>query len=148
MAAWTQGMLRSQKRSEELDGVLEHLSPKAGKDINSQADPSENASDGMTEKTKAITEQLLNRQRLFQRTRRLLQDPAYTGILFVLTPERLPINETQRALRSLTEEKLPVSGVIINRILQINRRWLPGETKEQGKPTSSSLKVLSLNGQI
>lgn len=118
MAAWTQGMLRSQKRSEELDSVLEHLSPKAGKDINNpMADPSENASDGMTEKTKAITEQLLNRQRLFQRTRRLLQDPTYTGILFVLTPERLPINETQRALQSLTEEKLPVSGVIINRIL-------------------------------
>lgn len=118
MAAWTQGMLRSQKRSEEFDSVLEHLSPKAGKDINNpMADPSENAGDGMSEKTKAITEQLLNRQRLFQRTRRLLQDVNYTGILFVLTPERLPINETRRALQSLTEEKLPTSGVIINRIL-------------------------------
>ncbi|MDV6315231.1 ArsA family ATPase [Idiomarina sp. HP20-50] len=118
MAAWTQGMLRSQKRSKDLDSVLDHLSPKAGKDINNpMADPNENASDGMTDRTKAITEQLLNRQRLFQRTRRLLQDSSYTSILFVLTPERLPIQETERALQSLTEEKLPIGGVVINRIL-------------------------------
>ena len=118
MAAWTQGMLRSQKRSEDFDSVLEHLSPKAGKDINNpMADPQDNASDGMTDRTKAITEQLLTRQRLFQRTRRLLQDSSYTSILFVLTPERLPIQETDRALQSLTAEKLPVGGVVINRIL-------------------------------
>ena len=118
MAAWTQGMLRSQKRSENLDSVLDHLSPKAGKDINKpMSDPKDNASDGMTDRTRAITEQLLNRQRLFQRTRRLLQDENYTSIFFVLTPERLPIQETDRALQSLTTEKLPVGGVIINRIL-------------------------------
>ncbi|RDK86138.1 UNVERIFIED_ORG: arsenite efflux ATP-binding protein ArsA [Idiomarina abyssalis] len=118
MAAWTQGMLRSQKRSEDFDSVLEHLSPKAGKDINNpMADPQDNASDGMSDRTKAITEQLLTRQRLFQRTRRLLQDSSYTSILFVLTPERLPIQETDRALLSLTAEKLPVGGVVINRIL-------------------------------
>lgn len=118
MAAWTQGMLRSQKRSQDFDSVLDHLSPKSGKDINNpMADPTENASDGMTDRTKAITEQLLKRQRLFQRTRRLLQDNNYTSILFVLTPERLPIQETARALQSLTAEKLPVGGVIINRIL-------------------------------
>ncbi|RUO72905.1 ArsA family ATPase [Idiomarina ramblicola] len=118
MAAWTQGMLRSQKRSQDFDSVLDHLSPKSGKDINNpMADPKENASDGMTDRTKAITEQLLNRQRLFQRTRRLLQDNSYTSILFVLTPERLPIQETTRALQSLTAENLPVGGVVINRIL-------------------------------
>ena len=118
MAAWTQGMLRSQHRSEEFEGVLKHLAPKAGKDVaNPMANPDEHATEGMTDRTKAITEQLLERQRLFQRTRRLLQDPDYTGILFVLTPERLPIQETERALEALAKEKLPIAGVIINRIL-------------------------------
>ncbi|MGM0525530.1 MAG: ArsA family ATPase [Pseudomonadota bacterium] len=118
MAAWTQGMLRSQNRSEEFEGVLQHLAPKAGKDVsNPMSDPEQHATDGMTDRTKAISEQLLNRQRLFQRTRRLLQDSNYTGILFVLTPERLPIQETDRALKALTQEKLPIAGVIINRIL-------------------------------
>lgn len=118
MAAWTQGMLRSQQRSEEFEGVLQHLAPKAGKDVaNPMANPDQHATEGMTERTKAITEQLLHRQRLFQRTRRLLQDPDYTGILFVLTPERLPIQETDRALTSLSNEQLPIAGVIVNRIL-------------------------------
>ena len=118
MAAWTQGMLKSQHRSEEFEGVLKHLAPKAGKDVaNPMANPDEHATEGMTDRTKAITEQLMNRQRLFQRTRRLLQDPDYTGILFVLTPERLPIQETERALASLSNEKLPIAGVVINRIL-------------------------------
>lgn len=118
MAAWTQGMLRSQQRSEEFEGVLKHLAPKAGKDVaNPMSNPEQHASDGMTDRTKAITEQLLNRQRLFQRTRRLLKDPDYTGILFVLTPERLPIQETDRALAALSQEQLPIAGVVINRIL-------------------------------
>lgn len=118
MAAWTQGMLKSQSRSEELAGVLKHLAPKAGKDLsNPMANPEQHASDGMTDRTRAISEQLLNRQRLFQRTRRLLKDPGHSGILFVLTPERLPIQETDRALTALAAEKLPIAGVIINRVL-------------------------------
>lgn len=118
MAAWTQGMLRSQDRSEKFEGVLQHLAPRAGKDVaNPMADPDQHASDGMTDRTRAVTEQLLDRQRLFQRTRRLLQDANYTGILFVLTPERLPIQETDRALAALNQEQLPIAGVIINRII-------------------------------
>lgn len=118
MAAWTQGMLSSQKRSEAFSSVLDHLSPRAGKDINNpMADPKEHASDGMTDRTRAITEQLLTRQRLFQRTRRRLQDEHYTALLFVLTAERLPIQETSRALTALTSESLPVGGVVINRLL-------------------------------
>lgn len=118
MAAWTQGMLQSQSRSEEFEGVLKHLAPKAGKDIaNPMADPEEHASDGMSDRTRAVSEQLLKRQRLFQRTRRVLKDPKHTGIIFVLTPERLPIQETGRALHMLGHEDLPVAGVVTNRIL-------------------------------
>ncbi|EKE84713.1 ArsA family ATPase [Idiomarina xiamenensis] len=118
MAAWTQGMLKQQGRSEKLAGVLDHLTPKAGKDIaNPIADPKQAETDGMDDRTRQITERLLERQRLFQRSRRRFQDTNDTALMFVLTPEKLPILETQRAVAALAEEKLPLHGLVINRVL-------------------------------
>ncbi|MDX1678739.1 ArsA family ATPase [Arsukibacterium sp.] len=118
MAAWTQGLLNANKRSEQLGEVLTHLSPKAGRDIsNPLADPSEHATAGMDERNKAITDTLLTRQRLLQRTRQILTDARQSALLFVLTPEKLPILETTRAIQSLARENLPLAGLIVNRIL-------------------------------
>lgn len=118
MAAWTQGLLNANKRSEKLGEVLGHLTPKAGRDLdNPLADPSELATNGMDERNKAITETLLKRQRLLQRTREILTDAKQSALLFVLTPEKLPILETGRSVQSLQQEKLPLAGLVINRIL-------------------------------
>lgn len=118
MAAWTQGLLNANKRSEKLGEVLGHLTPKAGRDIdNPLIDPAEHATAGMDDRNKAITETLLARQRLLQRTRELLLDKTRTALLFVLTPEKLPILETGRAVQSLQQEKLPLAGLVVNRIL-------------------------------
>ena len=118
MAAWTQGMLGQQARSEKLAGVLDHLTPKGGKGIaNPMADPNDAATDKMDDRSKQITEKLLARQRLFQRSRRLFQDSTQTAMLFVLTPEKLPILETQRAVNALISESLPIHGLVVNRVL-------------------------------
>jgi arsenite-transporting ATPase len=118
MAAWTQGLLNANKRSEKLGEVLNHLTPKSGRDVsNPLADPSEHATAGMDERNKAITDTLLARQRLLQRTREILTDASQTALLFVLTPEKLPILETGRAVQSLLQEKLPLAGLVVNRIL-------------------------------
>ncbi len=118
MAAWTQGLLNANKRSAKLGEVLGHLTPKAGRDItNPLGDPAEHATDGMDERNKALTETLLKRQRLLTRTRELLLDSEKTALLFVLTPEKLPILETGRAVTSLLAEKLPLAGLVVNRIL-------------------------------
>lgn len=121
MAAWTQGLLNANKRSEKLGEVLGHLTPKAGRDIdNPLIDPAEHATAGMDERNKAITETLLARQRLLQRTRTILLDADRTALLLVLTPEKLPILETGRAVKSLQQEKLPLAGLVVNRILPEN----------------------------
>lgn len=121
MAAWTQGLLNANKRSEKLGEVLGHLTPKSGRDLaNPLADPAEHATAGMDERDKAITETLLARQRLFQRTREVLTDAQQSALLFVLTPEKLPILETGRAVQSLVQEKLPLAGLVVNRILPAN----------------------------
>ncbi|GAB60234.1 ArsA family ATPase [Rheinheimera nanhaiensis] len=118
MAAWTQGLLNANKRSEKLGDVLGHLTPKAGRDIDSPLDdPNQHATAGMDDRNKAITETLLARQRLLQRTREVLTDASRTALLFVLTPEKLPILETGRAVQSLQQEKLPLAGLVVNRIL-------------------------------
>jgi arsenite/tail-anchored protein-transporting ATPase len=118
MAAWTQGLLNANKRGEKLAGMLAHLSPKAGRDVaNPLAEPQAHATDGMDQRAKRITEILLTRQRLFQRTREVFTASHQTAMLFVLTAEKLPILETGRALQSLQQERLPVAGLVINRLL-------------------------------
>jgi arsenite/tail-anchored protein-transporting ATPase len=121
MAAWTQGLLNSNKQSGKLGDVLKHLTPHAGRDVdNPLADPNQHATAGMDERNKAITETLLARQRLLQRTRNVLTDQHCTALLFVLTAEKLSILETGRALHSLQQEKLPLAGLVVNRILPDN----------------------------
>lgn len=118
MAAWTQGLLKQTERSKQLEGVLEHLSPKAGKDIaNPMADPTQHESAELDDRTAEISETLLRRQRLFHRTRHVLTDASKTALVFVLTPEKLPILETSRAVAALRREQLPISGLVINRNL-------------------------------
>ncbi|OEY65513.1 ArsA family ATPase [Marinobacter sp. X15-166B] len=116
MAAWTDGLLKHNKRSEKLGKALAHLTPAKSVDTPFQ-DPTRNATEGMDKRSKELTETLLKRQRLFQRTRRTLNDADHTAFLFVLTPEKLPILETRRAIDSLNEANIPVAGAIVNRIM-------------------------------
>lgn len=118
MSAWTQGLLNANKRAEKLAGVLAHLTPRAGRDVaNPLAEPTAHATDGMDQRSKNIAQTLLARQRLFQQTRKVLTDPRQSAFVFVLTPEKLPILETRRAVYSLQQEQLPLAGLVINRIL-------------------------------
>jgi len=118
MAAWTQGLLKQTERSKKLEGALEHLTPKAEKDIaNPMADATQHEAAELDDRTAEMTNTLLNRQRLFQRTRRMLTDPEKTALIFVLTPEKLPILETTRAVAALRQEQLPITGLVINRNL-------------------------------
>lgn len=116
MAAWTEGLLRHNKRSQHLGSVLSHLTPGRSVD-NPAADPGQHTLEDLDDKGKELAETLLRRQRLFHRTRRLLADRERTAFLFVLTPERLPILETERAVQSLLDSDIPVAGAVVNRVL-------------------------------
>ncbi len=116
MAAWTDGLLRHNQRSEKLGQALKHLTPK--RDIPSVlSDPTQDAQPDIPEKQQALIRTLVARQQLFRRTLRHLQDTQHTGFVFVLTPERLPIQETERAIKALTEAKVPISAVVVNRVM-------------------------------
>ncbi|GLR64732.1 ArsA family ATPase [Marinospirillum insulare] len=116
MAAWTDGLLKHNKRSEKLGKTLAHLTPNRSLDTPFD-DPTKNATEGLDKRSQELTETLLARQSLFQRTRRRLSDSKNTAFIFVLTPEKLPILETARAIDALQEAAVPVAGAIVNRIM-------------------------------
>lgn len=116
MAAWTDGLLKHNQRSEHLGKVLAHLSPSHNV-ANPLNDPQKERNSNLDERGQQLATTLAARQSLFHRTRRLLHDSAATGFLFVLTPERLPVLETERAVSSLAEVGIRVAGLVINRVL-------------------------------
>ncbi|HDZ54915.1 MAG TPA: ArsA family ATPase [Pseudomonas xinjiangensis] len=118
MAAWTDGLLTHNRKSEQLGKVLKHLTPKSGRDVASPFDdPKEDPLSDLDKRTRDIAETLINRRRLFHQARRCLEDPAQSGFLFVLTPERLPILETVRAVATLQEAGIPVAATLVNRVI-------------------------------
>jgi arsenite-transporting ATPase len=118
MAAWTDGLLTHNRKSEQLGKVLQHLTPKSGRDLASPFDnPQEDSLSELDVRTREIAETLIQRRRLFQQARRLLADATQSGFLFVLTPERLPILETVRAVSTLQGVGIPVVATLVNRVI-------------------------------
>lgn len=116
MAAWSDGMLAHQERSRHLGGVLARLGgrkPKGDELAYIDHEPERRPNDSVSE----IRALLLERRRKFYRARRLLLDANLTTFLLVLIPERLPILESQKALRMLSRFQVPVAAMVINRLL-------------------------------
>ncbi|GGF20461.1 arsenic-transporting ATPase [Halobacillus andaensis] len=91
--------------------------------------------DGMLERRQKITDnytQLLNdgepiddpiydvlrkRKEKFAAVRDIILDRKQTGFIFVLIPERLPILETQQAIKQLDQHHLHIKTLIVNKVL-------------------------------
>jgi arsenite-transporting ATPase len=57
------------------------------------------------------------RRRKFMQLRRALLDTQKSAFIFVLNPERLPIEETAKAMKLLSQYRIPIGGYIVNRVL-------------------------------
>ena len=111
MAAWTDGLLRQRERADDAARAARVMGSAAG--LGGQ-ETSEGSRDPRIDR---LRERLLERRRLFSQVRRALLDPAQVGFLFVVIPERLPILETAMALATLKEHRVPVLGLVVNRVL-------------------------------
>jgi arsenite-transporting ATPase len=97
LTGWVEGMVRQREKAAGMERMLRNL---AGRD-GPVDDP--------------IVDRLRRRRDRLRTARgRLLRDAA---LWLVLTPERLPIEETARAAAVLVAEGLTVSGLIVNRVL-------------------------------
>jgi arsenite-transporting ATPase len=117
MAAWTEGLLRSRDRSDSLGKAVSRLQrhkESSGHDMSWFDEIEEERGD---ERTRKIREVLMERRRRFSRARRLLLDPEITAFVLVLIPEKLPILESEKTLDVLRNHKVPVAGLVVNRVL-------------------------------
>jgi len=116
MAAWSDGMLGYRDRSRKLGALLTMLGrDPSGEDefgiIGGTRATPDNSRDGR------IRDILLTRRRKFHRARALLTDAKITAFLLVINAERLPILESRKTLDILRTFRVPVAGMIVNRLL-------------------------------
>lgn len=60
---------------------------------------------------------LEERRARFHRARAILTDPERTAFVFVVTPERLPIWETGKAVEALSRHGIPVGAIVVNQVM-------------------------------
>lgn len=116
MAAWTDGLLGHRERSAQLGSALRHLGGGRVKGddlsmLDSAADHDPGGRDAQ------LNDLLQARRRTFVRAREQLLDSAHAAFVLVLNPDRLSVLETRKAHEILTRFSVPVSGLIVNRVL-------------------------------
>ena len=97
LTAWVEGMVRQREKVAGMERMLRNLAGEEGSD----EDPT----------LKRLRER---RDKFYHARHRLLEDAIF---YLVLIPERLPIEETSRTFRTLTENGIEVGGLIVNRVL-------------------------------
>jgi arsenite-transporting ATPase len=105
MEAWIAGLVGRRRKLRSLGRMWRNVAgAAAGSDTGAgDADP--------------VLDALEARQERFRRARATVTDADRAGFLFVLVPERLPILETHRAVDALGRYRIPVLGVVVNRVL-------------------------------
>ena len=116
MGAWMDGLLRHRARSSRLGAMLGHLGsdPRQGDEL-SLIDRHEDHPRDSPEAR--INDVLAARRRKFIVARERLLDTAGTAFLLVVNPDRLSILESRRVVETLARFDLPVSSLIVNRVL-------------------------------
>ena len=60
---------------------------------------------------------LSERQARFRHARALITNPHRTGFVFVVTPEHLPVAETERSVKMLDKYGIPVAAIFLNQVV-------------------------------
>ncbi len=116
MAAWTDGLLGHRERSARLGAALRRLG--GGRVRGDELSRLETAADHEPGSRDAQLDALLQaRRRKFIGAREQLLDRARTAFVSVLNPDRLSVLETVRAHDVLRRFSIPVSAVVVNRVL-------------------------------
>ncbi len=107
--------LRLLSLPELLGGWLDRLISKRQKALGLlQMADRKNKSDIMDD---PIIKILSTRKNNFEKARQVLVDENMVSFVFVLNAEKLPIEETKKAIRVLEKYKIPANDIVVNRIL-------------------------------
>lgn len=104
MEGWVAGLVARRRKLASLGRMWRNVAgAAAGSEREEPGDP--------------VLEALERRQARFRDARAIVTDPDRAGFLFVVIPERLPILETRRAVDALERYRIPVTGLVVNRVL-------------------------------
>ena len=104
MEAWIEALVDRRRKLRSLGRMWRNV---AGPLAGGQRDPPDDP----------VLDALERRQARFSEARAIVTDSDRAGFLFVIVPERLPILETTRAVETLGRYRIPVIGLVVNRIL-------------------------------
>lgn len=114
MRSWVEGLMTQQDRSAALRRAARRSRERSSGDELSLIDAAE---EGADERLKKVREILEERQRKFSQVAELLRRTDSTGFLLVIVPEKLAIHETRKALEVLRRQRVPVVGLVVNKVL-------------------------------
>jgi len=98
LGAWIESLLRKRRKSVALKRMVDRI-----KGTEDQPDP--------------IVEILSRRRNNLEKAREIMMNGDNLGFVFVMNAERLPIEETKKAVDLLNKYKVPVKYLVVNRIL-------------------------------
>jgi len=109
---WVEKLLEVRKaileRRKMLERVMGRLKVRIGdREVELPTDASEDP----------VFKELLSAYKIYQRAYEVLRDASRTRIYLVLTPEELPLLEALRVYNFLKRFRIPVGGVVVNRVL-------------------------------
>jgi arsenite-transporting ATPase len=102
LTLWISGLIGRRRKQNVLGKMWRSVAGAAAGDDGLSSDP--------------VLVTLEERKERFERTRKVITDRRQTAFVFVVIPERLPILETRRAVKTMERYGIPVGAVIANRV--------------------------------
>lgn len=102
LGAWINSLMKKRRKSLKLKSMINNIYKKENK----TEDP--------------IIEILNRRKKTMEKARKIMVDDKKLSFMFVLNAEKLPIEETKKAISMLNKYKIPVSHLVVNKILPDN----------------------------
>ncbi|MGH7539775.1 MAG: ArsA family ATPase, partial [Gemmatimonadota bacterium] len=133
MATWIGGLAQRRKKVSALARMWRNV---AG---------SEAAAEGGDEDP--VLAALEERRTRFLRTRHALTDPERTAFVFVVIPERLPILETEKAVRTLAKYGIPIGALVVNQVLPLPEEERHGEAGAGDRASGGGADAVFLAGR-
>ena len=103
MSAWIGGLISRRRKVNVLGRMWRNVAGAAAGSEDPEEDP--------------VLRALTERQTRFRRARTLITDPHRAGFVFVVTPEHLPVAETERSVKMLDKYGIPVAAILLNQVV-------------------------------
>lgn len=117
LGAWINSLMKKRRKSLKLKNMVNNVSKKYKNKIE---DP--------------ILDILERRKATMEKARKIMVDDKKLSFMFVLNAERLPIEETKKAITVLKKYDIPVNHLVVNKILPENSSdefWQKKKVQEQ-----------------